>query len=344
VDLNKNVTITADVMLVGGLGFMITSSRGIKFNTTEYVAKRSKTNLANSLKRVFEIYNKRGFNIQTALMDREFECLRDDIRGVILNTTATSEHVPEIERKIRVVKERARAIWSTLPFNAIPNRMIVELVNFVVLWLNAFPPSSGVSKIYSPRTIMTGAMLDCSKHRKLPFGAYVETHEENKPTNNMKERTRAAICMGPPKNLQGSYKFLCLRTGRRITRKQFKELPMPTSVIKAVESLAERDTHDGNLDLTDRNGNSFVDIQYEGDADQPVDGDAGVDEANTPGHTQQYVSEPEQENNDTDDEALAIHMEVLGVTEENIEIPRVIEDMGTTGVPEDTPGVPEGTT
>jgi hypothetical protein len=34
VDLNKNVTITADIMFVGGIGFMITSSRGIKFTTT----------------------------------------------------------------------------------------------------------------------------------------------------------------------------------------------------------------------------------------------------------------------------------------------------------------------
>jgi hypothetical protein len=50
-DLNKNVTITADVMFVGGLGFMITSSRGFNFMTTEYVAKRSKVNLVNSLKR-----------------------------------------------------------------------------------------------------------------------------------------------------------------------------------------------------------------------------------------------------------------------------------------------------
>jgi hypothetical protein len=70
VDLNKNVTLTADVMFVGGLGFMITSSRGIKFTTTKSVAKRSKANLVNSLKKVFEIYNKIVFNIQTALMDR----------------------------------------------------------------------------------------------------------------------------------------------------------------------------------------------------------------------------------------------------------------------------------
>jgi hypothetical protein len=51
VELNKDVTLTADVMFMGGLGFMILSSRGIKFATTEYVAKRSKANLVISLKR-----------------------------------------------------------------------------------------------------------------------------------------------------------------------------------------------------------------------------------------------------------------------------------------------------
>jgi hypothetical protein len=175
-------------MFVDGMGFMITSSRGVKFTTSEYVPTQSKANLTNSLKKVFEIYTQRGITIQTALMDREFECLRDDLRGVTLNTTAASEHVPEIERQIRVIKERARAIWSTLPFNRVPNRMIVELINFVVLWLNDFPPSSGISQTYSPRTIMTGTTLDYKTHCRLPFGAYVETHEENKPSNTLKEK------------------------------------------------------------------------------------------------------------------------------------------------------------
>jgi hypothetical protein len=150
------------------------------------------------------------------------------VAGVgVVYQTATGEHVPEIERQIRVIKERAREIRSTLPFKRMPNRMIVELIKFVVLWLNDFPPSSGISKTYSPRTIRTGTTLDYNKHCKLLFGAYVETHEMNTPTNTMKEITRAAICLGPTANFQGSYKFLCLRTGRRITRKQFRELPMP---------------------------------------------------------------------------------------------------------------------
>jgi hypothetical protein len=138
------------MMFVDGLGFVVTSSRGVKFTTSEYVPTRSKANLTNSLKKVFEIYTQGGFTIQTALMDREFECLRDNLRGITLNTTAASEHVPEIERQICVIKERARAIWSTLPFTKVPNRIIVELINFFVLWLNALPPASGISQTYSP--------------------------------------------------------------------------------------------------------------------------------------------------------------------------------------------------
>jgi hypothetical protein len=174
-----------------------------------------------------------------------------------------------------VIKERARAIRSTLTFKRMPDRMIVELINFVVLWLNAFTLSSGISKTYSPRTITTGTTLDYNKHCKLPFGAYVETHEMNTPTNTMKERTRAAICLGPTANFQGSYKFLCLRTGRRITRKQFRELPMPTTIIEAVEALTERDKKDGNLEFTDRDGSPYADLKNA--TNQPTDDDAGVD-------------------------------------------------------------------
>jgi hypothetical protein len=37
VDLNKEITITADVMFIDGLGLMIMGSRGVNFTTSEYV-------------------------------------------------------------------------------------------------------------------------------------------------------------------------------------------------------------------------------------------------------------------------------------------------------------------
>jgi hypothetical protein len=150
IDLNKEITIAAEVMFIHGMGFMITGSRGVKFTTSEYVPTRSKADLINSLKKVFEIYTQRGFTIQTALMDKEFEFIRDDLHGITLNTNVAREHVPETERHIRVIKERVRAIWSTLPLNRVPSKMIVELINFVVVWINVLPHQSGYRRHIAP--------------------------------------------------------------------------------------------------------------------------------------------------------------------------------------------------
>jgi hypothetical protein len=107
-------------------------------------------------------------------MYREFECMRDELlaHGINLNTAAASEHVPDIEQKITVLKERARALRSTLPFKVIPGSIIIEMLANAVLWINAFQSSSGVSNTFSPRTIMTGTALDFNKHCQIPFGAY----------------------------------------------------------------------------------------------------------------------------------------------------------------------------
>jgi hypothetical protein len=93
-------------------------------------------------------------------MDREFECLRDDIPEVNLNTTSNSEHVPDIEWQIWVIKERTRDIRRTLPFKRLPSCVLIEMMQYVVMWLDGFPSLSGISQTSSPRTIMRGTVLD----------------------------------------------------------------------------------------------------------------------------------------------------------------------------------------
>jgi hypothetical protein len=50
------------------------------------------------------------------MMDREFEPLRDDLPEITVNTKAMDDHATDVARHIRVIKERARAIRSTLSF------------------------------------------------------------------------------------------------------------------------------------------------------------------------------------------------------------------------------------
>ena len=50
------------------------------------------------------------------------------------------EHIGDIERYIRTVKERMQAIYNTLPYNKIPARLVVEMAKASVFWLNRLPP------------------------------------------------------------------------------------------------------------------------------------------------------------------------------------------------------------
>ncbi len=48
-------------------------------------------------------------------MDYEFEKVRDHVPSININTTAASEHIREIERKIHVITERAQGIHYLYP-------------------------------------------------------------------------------------------------------------------------------------------------------------------------------------------------------------------------------------
>ena len=64
------------------------------------------------------------------------------------------------------------------------------------------------------------------------------------------------ICLGPTRNIRGTYSFLSLTTGLEIKRRHFDELPAPDSNIKQVATLADNNgifanTHKIPLDWPD---------------------------------------------------------------------------------------------
>jgi hypothetical protein len=81
IDSNNEVIMAADVMLVNGMPFVTTLSRKIKFLTIEYVSSRSEPNLIKSLLNIISLYKACSSQPNTALMDREFECLPLELLG-----------------------------------------------------------------------------------------------------------------------------------------------------------------------------------------------------------------------------------------------------------------------
>jgi hypothetical protein len=169
---------------------------------------------------MYQYHLQRGFHITTVHADGEFAPLKTLIEampgGPKVNLESANEHVPKIERWIRVAKERCRATRHSLPFHTIPKLMTIHIVLNVVKLLNFFPEKGGVSDTLSPKTIMSGETLDHKKHLSLQLGQYCQVHEEDNPRNSQIARAKGAISLGPSGNLQGGFKFMDLNSGKKI--------------------------------------------------------------------------------------------------------------------------------
>ncbi|KAL7460368.1 hypothetical protein ACHAXS_002287 [Conticribra weissflogii] len=254
-------------MFVDGLAFIVTVSRDIKFITAQYLPTRTSTDLAGSLRKTIQLYQRGGFRVQALLMDGEFDKVAKLLPEVVVNTTSAGEHVGDIEQHIRTVKERGRGLTNTLPYTRMPPRMVLELIYFCVMWLNAVPNKNGISEEYSPREVVVRQRLSYKKHCQVPFGAYCEVFEDRERTNTMASRTRSAISLGPTGNLQGTYKFMCLSTRNVIKRRQFQELPMPESIIRKIQEWGEAEGA-GTLTFSDRHENPYP---WNGEYDNTVE-------------------------------------------------------------------------
>ena len=231
----RHITICTDVFYVHKLPFLHTISRHLMFRTQRPLADRHSWTVIEGLKKVIQIYSVRGFIVKHIHADNEFECIKNEFNGVSVNVCGENEHVPEVERSIRTMKERVRCSTHALPYRYYPKQLIQGLVQNACIWLNAFPNKNGVSKDLSPRAIVTGRETDFKIDCRVEIGSYCQVTENNEPNvNSQEERSRDAIALHSTGNRQGSYYFLAIDTWEKIKRNQWTELPLPSNIINVV--------------------------------------------------------------------------------------------------------------
>lgn len=143
-----NLTIAADVMHVNQIPILATISRGVHYGTSTTLPTMKLDDLEEALIGVMKAYALRGFIVKFIMVDIQFKGLKDRFKKfqANMNVVSKKEHVPEIKRFIRVIKERARAYFAMIPFIKVPKKMVLELIHTVVFYLNAFPWIDGVSQ------------------------------------------------------------------------------------------------------------------------------------------------------------------------------------------------------
>ena len=86
----------------------------------------------------------------------EFQKVQDDLELVQVNTIAARDNMGEIDHRIRVVKEGATSVIVDIPFSLLHKKIVIHLIYFVVLWLDDFLATQGISEKHYPSEIFTG--------------------------------------------------------------------------------------------------------------------------------------------------------------------------------------------
>ena len=105
--------------------------------------------------------------------------------------------------------------------------IVIRVVYFVTMMLNAVPATLGVSVVYYLHEIVTQCKLDMNKDCKVRFSTYMEASEDAQITNKMKSCTEECIALVPSRNWQGPTMCFNLNIRVVVTRRTVTTLPIP---------------------------------------------------------------------------------------------------------------------
>ena len=272
----KNVTLGVDFHYVNGVAVFHSISRRIGYRTVSFPLSRLAVSIVEEMRKIFKIYNARGFRITEVHADKEFEKVENDILPVNMQICGVDDHVPEIERSVQTQKNENRLVCQAMPYRCLPRIMIQDLIKQGNVFLNAFGNKDNVANGLTSRNIIDNLPHIDYNDLKYEFGEYVQIHITEKVTNTMKSRTIGAIVLGPRK-IQGQYNFMSLETGEQRDGRVVARLPITQEVINRVEELGQ---NQGQPFRASRM------LQYEWRPGRPIaDDDAALDEVENPGIT-----------------------------------------------------------
>jgi hypothetical protein len=99
-------------------------------------------------------------NVVSIEADGAFESIKNELQtklyNITLSTCDADRHVKTVERQIRFLKERIRAVRVMMPYKKIPKQFTIGMVHRITALINSLPKQNGIHSVLSPREIVTG--------------------------------------------------------------------------------------------------------------------------------------------------------------------------------------------
>lgn len=252
----RDAELCVDVMHVNGIPFLVSILKNTHYGTVDDLKSMTADSLEGSIRNIIRNCSIRRFHISMIHVNNQFKCLKTRNKlGRNINVVSMGEHVPDVERFNRVIKERARCYYSEIAYKSLPRMMTKKLMKTIVFYINAFVWKDGASQHLPPVSIVEGLVLDYNKHFHVVFGTCCHTFEGT--SNDMQKRTVGAVALGPLENLQGGMKLMSLVSGSGINRikADVTELKTPEDAKRRITYLVKRGKGVRGLEFRDRHDN-----------------------------------------------------------------------------------------
>ena len=115
---------------------------------------------------------------------------------------------------IRLIKDRERIVVSKLSFKTLHKQVVFNIVYCLVMWLNSFTETQGISDKNSKREIVTRHEMDFTKNPKTAFVEYIESHDDPNINIHINPITHVCIALGTNINIKGTHKVFGIYNGK----------------------------------------------------------------------------------------------------------------------------------
>ena len=244
VHLERPQIIYADLLFVNQHTYLVSVSAPMYRTMIDHIPSREFQHVTTGLKVQCGRYETRNVQVKKIVFDGESALQNVDKAEMAIGKPLTilppKMHCALVERRIRTLKERARAALARLKYD-LPRSLVPALLSAVVNRLNGEPTSQRLDEA-TPNEIWTGRRLNIPQECEFAYGDYVTTTAPLDPAvkNTLVSRVDKAIILAPT---EGGYWVLLLDTWRRVRRKGngITRQPLTDETVLLINARAKRE-------------------------------------------------------------------------------------------------------
>jgi hypothetical protein len=229
---------------------------------------KSTAQLEQHLVRIINFYRLHQHVVRTVRSDREnvFASVRDVLarEGVQLLQSAPEQHEQRAERAVRVIKERMRSTYHSLPYT-LPRKLFPYLLEYIAGSLNMTPNVNTGNR--TPRDIVMRARPETGprsaggvKPAGVTFGSLVMCRAANLPANaDLAPRAEHCLMVGRDSRNNSYIKAYQIHTGEVVIRRKFVSVPFTPPILALLNGLSVSDPAFSAESAYDESSFEFVD-------------------------------------------------------------------------------------